>query len=294
MAVGDNGGKPTVVVTGAGGLLGGQVAWTFAERGVNVIAATHKHLDITDAEKVRETLIQANPGVVVHCAAMTNVDDCELDPDRAFAINATGAENVAQAAREAGAAIVHVSTDYVFDGEKGLYTEDDPTNPTQVYGRSKLEGEQRVQAATPWHFIVRSAWIYGPGGKNFLSKLPQLAETNESITAVVDQRGSPTYAPDLAEAITKLVETLDYGVYHVVNEGTCTFAEFCEAAVEILGSQLRVEHVTLADLGRPAPRPKDTSLVPKRWLDQGFEALRPWRAAAEAFLTTGATTDAQP
>ncbi len=289
MAVGDRDGRgsrtsvPTVVVTGAGGLLGGQVAWTFAERGANVIAATHKHLDITDARKVRETMISADPGVVVHCAAMTNVDGCEVDADRAFAVNAVGAENVAVAAREAGAAIVHVSTDYVFDGEKGMYAEDDPTEPIQVYGRSKLEGEERVRAATPWHFIVRSAWIYGPGGKNFLSKLPQLAETDESITAVVDQRGSPTYAPDLADAITKLVETLDYGLYHVVNEGPCTFAEFCEAAVEILGSKLRVEHVTLADLGRPAPRPKDTSLVAKRWLDAGFEPLRPWREAAEAF-----------
>ena len=276
--------KPTVFVTGAGGLLGGQVAWTFAERGANVVAATHAHLDITDADKVTSTVIQAAPGVVVHCAAMTNVDACEVEPERAHAINALGAENVAVAAREAGAAIVHVSTDYVFDGERGLYAENDPTNPTQVYGRSKLEGEERVQAATPWHFIIRSAWIYGPGGKNFLSKLPELAKTNESITAVVDQRGSPTYAPDLADGITKLVETLDYGTYHVVNEGTCTFAEFCEAAVEILGSQLRVEHVTLADLGRPAPRPRDTSLVGRRWREQGFEPLRHWREAAEAFL----------
>ena len=151
-----------------------------------------------------------------------------------------------------------------------------------------------MQAATPWHFIVRSAWIYGPGGKNFLSKLPELAETNESITAVVDQRGSPTYAPDLAEAITTLVETLDYGTYHVVNEGTCTFAEFCEAAVEIIGSELRVEHVTLADLGRPAPGRSDTSLVPQALARPGFEPLRHWREAAEAFLPTDATTDAQP
>jgi dTDP-4-dehydrorhamnose reductase len=282
--------KPTVFVTGAGGLLGGQVAWTFAERGVNVIAATHQHLDITDAEKVRATLIQADPGVVVNCAAMTNVDACELEPERAFAINAQGAENVAAGARDAGAAIVHVSTDYVFDGEGGGYAEDGPTNPIQVYGRSKLEGEERVKAATPWHFVVRSAWIYGAGGKNFLSKLPELAQTNESITAVVDQRGSPTYAPDLTDAITKLVETLDYGTYHVVNDGSCTFAEFCEAAVEILGSRLRVEHVTLADLGRPAPRPRDTSLVAGRWLGAGFEPLRHWREAAEAFLRA----DAQP
>jgi dTDP-4-dehydrorhamnose reductase len=289
---------PSVLVTGANGLLGGQVAWTFAKRGVDVIASTHAQLDVTDAEKVRETLIKVDPGVVVHCAAMTNVDACETDPEKAFAVNAQGAENVALAARESGAAMVQVSTDYVFDGEKGNYREDDPTNPIQVYGRSKLEGEERVRAATPWHFVVRSAWIYGPGGKNFLSKLPDLAKTQATtqdgakrlpqegtITAVVDQRGSPTYAPDLAEGIAALVETLDYGTYHIVNQGNCTFAEFCEAAVEIMGAALRVEHVTLADLGRPAPRPRDTSLLTPRWLDAGFEPLRPWREAAEAFLT---------
>ncbi len=275
---------PTVLVTGAGGLLGGQVAWTFAQRGVNVIASTHAQLDVTDAEKTLETIIKVDPGIVVHCAAMTNVDACEEDPEAAFLINAQGAENVAVAAREAGAAIVAVSTDYVFDGEKGSYSEEDPTNPIQTYGRSKLEGEDRVMAATPWHFIVRSAWIYGRGGKNFLSKLPELAKTNRSITAVVDQRGSPTYAPDLAAAIADLVGTVDYGIYHVVNAGTCTFAEFCEAAVEIMGAALIVEHVALADLGRPAPRPRDTDLVGKHWTDAGFESLRPWRDAAEDFL----------
>jgi dTDP-4-dehydrorhamnose reductase len=277
--------KPTVFVTGAGGLVGGQVAWTFAERGVNVIAATHVHLDITDADKVRTSIIQADPGIVINGAGMTDVDACESDPDRAFAINAVGAENLAVAAREAGAAIVQFSSDYVFDGTEGMYVEDDQTNPIQVYGRSQLEGEERVRAATPWHFIVRSAWIYGAGGKNFISKhLPRLLASGEPITAVSDQHGSPTYAPDLADAVTKLVETLDYGIYHVVNEGTCSFAEFAEAAVELVGAKNEIKRMPVADLGRPAPRPLHTSLVAKHWLDHGFEPLRPWREAAEAFL----------
>ena len=277
--------KPTVFVTGARGLLGGQVAWTFAERGVNVIAATHAHLDVTDLDKVRSSVIQADPGVVIHCAAMTDVDACEQDPERAFAVNALGPENVAIAAREAGAAIVHLSSDYVFDGTKGLYTEDDPTNPIQVYGRSKLEGDERVRAATPWHFIVRSAWIYGVGGKSFISKhLPQLLGSGEPISAVDDQCGSPTYAPDLAEAIAKLVETLDYGTYHVVNEGTCSFADVAEAALEIVGASNELKRVPAASFGRPAPRPHDTSLVAARWREAGFEPLRHWREAVEAFL----------
>jgi dTDP-4-dehydrorhamnose reductase len=283
--------KPTVFVTGAGGLVGGQVAWTFAERGVNVIAATHAHLDITDAYKVRTSIIQADPSIVINGAGMTDVDACESDPDRAFAINALGAENLAVAAREAGSAIVQFSSDYVFDGTKGMYVEDDQTNPIQIYGRSQLEGEERVRAATPWHFIVRSAWIYGAGGKNFISKhLPRLLASGEPINAVDDQCGSPTYAPDLADAITKLVETLDYGTYHVVNEGTCSFAEFAEAAVELVGAKNEIKRMPVADLGRPAPRPLQTSLVAKHWLDHGFEPLRHWREAAEAFLRA----DSQP
>ena len=286
--------KPTVFVTGAGGLLGGQVAWTFAQRGANVIAATHKHLDITDLDKVRTSVIQADPGVVINGAGMTDVDACESDPDRAFAINALGAENLAVAAREAGAAIVHVSSDYVFDGTKGMYIEDDQTNPIQVYGRSKLEGEERVRAATPWHFIVRSAWIYGDGGKNFISKhLPRLLDSGEPINAVDDQCGSPTYAPDLADAITKLVETLDYGTYHVVNEGTCSFADVAEAALEIVGATNEVKRVPVASFGRPAPRPHDTSLVAARWRDAGFEPLRHWREAVESFLRDGIRRDGE-
>jgi len=267
-----------------------KVAWTFAQRGIDVYAFTHAQLDITDADRTREFIGNVKPALVVHCAAMTNVDACELEPDKAFAINAEGSGNVAAAAIEVPAPIVAVSTDYVFDGKKGNYTEFEPTNPIQVYGRSKLEGEQRVRDANPWHFIVRSAWIYGKGGKNFLSKLPELAEGSESITAVVDQTGSPTFAPDLAEAIADLADTENYGTYHIVNEGTCTFAEFCEAAVEILGADLRVDHISVNDLGRPAARPLNTSLVGEVWAKAGFEALRPWRDAAKAFLAPEPTT----
>ena len=294
MAVVGSPGKPTVFVTGAGGLLGGHVAWTFAQRGANVIAATHAHLDVTDLDKVRTSLVQADPGVVINCVAMTDVDACEEDPERAFAVNALGAENVAVAAREAGAAVVHLSSDYVFDGTKGSYVEDDPTNPIQVYGRSKLEGDERVRAATPWHFIVRSAWIYGTGGKNFISKhLPRLLASGEPINAVDDQCGSPTYAPDLAEAITELVETLDYGTYHVVNEGTCSFADAAEAALEIAGASNELNRVPVASLGRPAPRPHDTSLVAAHWREAGFAPLRHWREALESFLRSGLRSDGE-
>jgi dTDP-4-dehydrorhamnose reductase len=273
-----------VVVTGAGGLLGGQVAWTFAQKGIDVYAFTHKQLDITDAKLIGDAVANVNAALVVNCAAMTNVDACELEPGAAFAINSEGAANVAQAAADAGAEVVHISTDYVFDGERGSYTEDDETNPIQVYGRSKAQGDDRVREATALHYVLRSAWIYGPGGKNFLSALPVLAETNASISAVIDQFGSPTYAPDLADAIVKLAGSRKYGTYHVVNDGRCSFAEFCELAVGLMGADLEVKHTTLESLGRPAPRPRDASLLSVGWVKAGFEPLRHWEDAARAFL----------
>jgi dTDP-4-dehydrorhamnose reductase len=273
-----------VLVTGAGGLLGGQSAWTFAQQGVDVYAFTHAQLDITDRDAVRAQMERIRPAVVVHTAAMTNVDACETDPDRAYLVNATGSGNLAEAAAAVGASIVAVSTDYVFDGDNAPYSENSPTNPIQVYGRSKLEGEEAVRAANPRHFIVRSAWIYGAGGKNFLSKLPELAETNESINAVVDQFGSPTFAADLAAAIADLVTSEAFGTLHIVNQGRCSFAEFCETAVNLLISDLRVNHVKLDDLGRPAPRPRDTSMTAPAWAAAGFPPLRPWQEAAADFI----------
>jgi dTDP-4-dehydrorhamnose reductase len=277
-----------VLVTGAGGLLGGQVAWTFAQRGVDVYAFTHAQLDITDADAVREQVEAVKPGVVIHPAALTNVDACERDPERAYLVNATGSRNVAAAAAAVDAAVVAVSTDYVFDGEHAPYAENAPTDPIQEYGRSKLAGEVAVREVNPRHFIVRSAWIYGPGGKNFLSKLPELAahaaEDGQAINAVVDQYGSPTYAPDLAEAIFDLVLTQAYGTLHVVNTGRCSFAEFCETALKLLLADVQVNHVRLGELDRPAPRPRDTYMVSPAWEAAGFAPLRPWQEAAADFV----------
>jgi dTDP-4-dehydrorhamnose reductase len=272
-----------VVVTGAGGLLGGAVANLYSDRGARVDAFDHRSLDITNAEEVHATIERARPDLIVHCAAMTNVDACESDPDAAFAVNGEGSHNIANAASHVGAKVALVSTDYVFDGTKGNYTEDDETNPIQVYGESKLAGEHAVREGTERHFIVRSAWIYGPGGKNFISKLPALASQDE-ISAVNDQRGSPTYAPDLAEAIAQLAETEHFGTFHVVNSGFCSFSELCRYALQTLGAKTNVKEVEVASLGRPAPRPHDTTLVGAAWTRLGFAPLRSWREAVTSFV----------
>jgi dTDP-4-dehydrorhamnose reductase len=280
----------TVLVTGAGGLLGRETARALDEAGAVVSPRDRAVLDVTERDEVLSMIDAVGPDVVVHCAAMTDVDACENDPDRAFAVNAEGSRNVAEAAERAGAAVVAVSTDYVFDGRSGGYAEDDEPNPIQVYGRSKLAGEEAVREVCSRHFVLRSAWIYGEGGKNFLSRLPGFVRDGVDIKAVADQRGSPTYAPDLAGAVVRLSETQAYGTYHVVNGGACTFAEFCRFALEALGASIGMEEVSVSELGRPAPRPHDTSLVSRAWEEAGFDALRSWRDAATAFAEVARTS----
>jgi dTDP-4-dehydrorhamnose reductase len=273
-----------VLVTGAGGLLGREVARALRGRSCEVVALTRSDLDVAHAQAVHDTIEGVRPSAVVHCAAMTDVDGCETDPGRAWAVNAEGSRIVAAAAARAGAEILAVSTDYVFDGQKGSpYTEGDVTHPVQEYGRSKLGGERFVLEENARHYIVRSAWIYGVGGKNFLSRLYGLVRDQGRITAVVDQTSSPTYARDLAEAITDLLASSAYGLYHVTNEGACTFAAFCRHALGVAGIPAHIEEVSWRDLGRAAPRPANTSLDNAAWRAAGFPGLRPWTEAAKAF-----------
>lgn len=278
----NGGGTGVVLITGAGGLLGGEVARAL-EGAADVRALGHGELDVTDADRVREVVEALRPEAVVHCAAMTNVDACETEPERAEAVNVDGSANVARAADALGAEVVAVSTDYVFDGSRAPYTEEDPPNPIQAYGRTKLGGEEAVRAATDRHYVVRSAWIYGAGGKNFLSKVPGILRSGSPLKAVGDQRSSPTYARDLAGAIVELIGSSRYGTYHVVNEGSCSYAEWCRLAAEVLGAE-DVEEISGADLDRPAARPGDTSLDGPAWRAAGFPRLRDWSAAAKAYV----------
>jgi dTDP-4-dehydrorhamnose reductase len=272
-----------VLVTGATGLLGRTITHLL---GGKVHALALEQLDVSDRAAVLEAVRAVRPTFVVHCAALTDVDECERYGDRNWAVNAEGAGYVADAAEDVGAEIVALSTDYVFDGEKGLYSESDEPNPIQEYGRAKLAGEDRVREANPRHYIVRSAWIYGPGGKNFMSKVPELVRAGAPIKAISDQRGSPTFAIDLAEAILTLEGSGAYGTYHVVNAGTCSSAEFTRHTISVLGAQVPLEEVSRFDVPRLAPRPGDTSLVGEAWAKAGFAGLRPWQEACEAFIRT--------
>lgn len=273
-------GAADVVVLGAGGLLGRTLVRFLGDRARGF---SHAELDITDENAVGEAISSVRPALVVNCAAMTNVDACESEPEQAWAVNARGPGHIARAAADVGAGVVHVSTDYVFDGARGAYTEADETNPIQVYGRAKLAGEDLVRNGNQRHYVVRSAWIYGAGGHNFVSRIPGLVAQGGVVRVVGDQRSSPTFAPDLAAAVSSLAESGSYGTYHVVNEGSCSYAEFAQHIAELDDGPAEVVAIASSEVPRPAPRPRDSSLVGAAWSERGFAPLRVWREAAAEY-----------
>lgn len=276
-----------VFVTGAAGLVGRAVAEHCASLGDEVFAFDHHALDISNQSAVHSTLQQTRPEVVINCAAWTDVDGCESDPAHAQRANAFGPELLAEACREIDALLMTISTDYVFDGTKrGFYTQRDQPQPISVYGRSKLDGERRAQASWARTIVVRSGYIFGAGGKNFLSTLLPRAARGEILNAISDMIGTPTYAPDLARRMRELA-TLDLpGVFHVVNAGDgASFETFARTALEMVGlTSAPLETVQLADLHRPAPRPHNSRLR-CLWSDALDLAPMPhWTDALHSFV----------
>ncbi len=275
-----------VLVTGARGMLGRELCEALEGR-QEVIGVDLEDFDVTVEAAVREAVAAITPEAVVHCAAWTDVDACERDPARAFQHNAQGTWNVAAAAAEVGAVVAYISTDYVFDGKKREpYSEFDAPNPLNVYGASKLAGEGAVRDLVPRHYIVRSAWLFGAGGKNFVSTILKAAASRDEIRVVGDQFGSPTYAPDLAQAIANLVlsQRLLPGTYHLVNSGVCSRAELAAEALSAAGKRVRVEPITSAEWPSPARRPAYSALR-SRWLElQNLPGLRDWREAVRSYL----------
>src|SRR5947209_4686260 len=272
-----------ILITGAGGMVGRALADHCRARGDEVAAFDRAGLDITDEVAVREAFGRARPDAAINCAAWTDVDGCELDPQRAFLVNSKGVELLATAARLAGASFVTVSTDYVFDGRKpeGFYTQRDDPHPLSAYGASKLEGERRAHIASARTSVVRSGWIFGPGGKNFLATVVARARRGERLKAISDSYGTPTYAPDLAARLRELAELDLPGVYHVVNGGEGTSYEgFARAASEAAGATgVEIESILMDSLKRPAPRPRNSRMRCLLSDGLGLPPLRDWRAA---------------
>lgn len=245
-----------IIVTGCNGQLGRAVNLFFKDnKDINFVNTDVGELDITDIDKVMELAREVQPYAIINCAAHTGVDACETEYDKAFKINAIGPRNLSIAARETGAKLMHISTDYVFDG-KGTrpYVETDATNPQGAYGSTKLAGENFVKDFADRYFILRTAWLYGDG-KNFAKTMLRLSETNEKVRVVGDQFGSPTSASELTKAINALLFTENYGMFHATCEGSCSWAEFAREVFRLAGKTTKVEAITTEEFGAPAPRP---------------------------------------
>jgi dTDP-4-dehydrorhamnose reductase len=283
-----------VLVTGAKGQLGVELLDVLG-RDDDTVGFDLPELNITKPEAAR-VIAEARPAWVVHAAAWTDVDGCERDPSRALLVNGEGTRRVAEACRAIGAGLVYLSTDYVFDGRKGApYRETDPVSPLSAYARSKVAGEEAVRAAAPRWAIVRTAWLFGASGKNFVKTIVEKAAAGGPLRVVDDQVGSPTYARDLAEAIAQLVSRGLTGTYHLTNAGSCSWYAFTRAIVEEAGLvHVAVTPMTTAELGRLAPRPAHSVLANHAWAAAGLRPLRPWREALTAMLKEWKKTDTFP
>ena len=245
-----------IIVTGCNGQLGRAVNLFFKDnKDISFVNTDVGELDITNIDKVMELAREVQPYAIINCAAHTGVDACETEYDKAFKINAIGTRNMSIAARETGAKLMHISTDYVFDG-KGTrpYVETDATNPQGAYGSTKLAGENFVKDFADRYFILRTAWLYGDG-KNFAKTMLRLSETNDKGRVVGDQFGSPTSASELTKAINALLFTENYGMFHATCEGSCSWAEFAREVFRLAGKTTKVEAITTEEFGAPAPRP---------------------------------------
>ena len=276
-----------VMVTGSAGLVGRAVVTHASARGETVVGFDHAALDIADKAAIENAFAAERPEVVINCAAWTDVDGCELDRENAMNQNARGPELLASACRKAGALFVTISTDYVFDGARdGFYTQREQPNPINIYGVSKLEGERRAQAVWARTAVVRSGYIFGSGGKNFLSTLIMRARRGEPLTAINDSFGTPTYAMDLAARLYEIARLDLPGIYHAVNAGDgASFDDFARSAVEIAGLQQDlVQSVSLETLKRPAPRPRNTRLRCLLSEAIGLKPLPNWHDALSRFV----------
>jgi len=274
------------MIVGTDGQLGWELGRLLVQDGAQqIVALGRAALDVADRRAVERGVEKSRPEVVINCAAFTDVDGCEDERERAFLVNATGAHNVARAAHRVGAKLVHISTDYVFAGDQSApRVETDPTVPINVYGASKLEGEQRVQEACPEHFIVRTAWLYGLHGKNFVKTMVRLGKKGEPINVVNDQHGSPTWTRDLAKQIKRLFPAAPYGTYYASSQGHCTWYEFTLEIFRQLGVKTQVSPVLSEHYVQPAGRPKNGVMDNARLKALGLDVMPPWQEGLKQFL----------
>lgn len=284
-----------ILIIGSEGMLGSALLSSFKGPDIEVIGtdirAEKNPLDITKPDDTTDFIKQVRPDVVIHVAAYTDVDGCELNLNDAYLINSEGTKNIANACKQIGAFLIYISTDFVFDGNKAMpYIEDDVPSPISIYGRSKLQGEQRVRQLLEQYLIIRTSWLFGESGKNFVDTIIKKAESGEPLRVVDDQRGSPTYAKDLADAIVAILLTahdVKLTTLHITNSGSCTWYDFAKEIIRGKGMKgVNVEPVSSDQIKRPAKRPKMSILDNTRFIKASGGSLPSWQDALARYLSS--------
>ncbi|HJW86055.1 MAG TPA: dTDP-4-dehydrorhamnose reductase [Candidatus Brocadiaceae bacterium] len=280
-----------ILVTGARGMLGRYLVGMLSKLpvagnvGLEVTATDREQLDITHPQNTSRFISDCKPDVIVNCAAFTNVDACETQVSDAFAVNATGAKSIAMAGKEVGAKIVHISTDYVFDGSKmDSYCETDKPNPLSVYGKSKLEGELAIQEIADNYAILRTAWVFGPYRRNFVTAILDRGKKDRKVSVVTDQHGSPTYTADLSQAVWNVISQDVRGLCHFTNTGKCSRYDWAKKIFELTGEQVSVLPMKTADYKRAAVVPQNSALNCAKYMLATGHKIRPWQEALEEYL----------
>lgn len=282
-----------ILVLGSQGMLGRELVSRlpgFAHASfspITVIAANHGQVDIIQGADTSRFIVRESPDVIINCAAFTNVDACETHISEAFAVNATGVKNIALAGKEIGAKLIHISTDFVFDGTKNeSYTETDQPNPVSMYGKSKHKGELAIQETSDTYTIIRTAWLYGHDKKNYVTTILDIGKRKGSVSVVTDQCGSPTYTADLSYAIWMIISKNLQGIYHVANTGTCSRYEWARKIFELTGDQVSLYPLKTEDYKRAATVPPNSTLNCLKYTTASGHTMRPWQEALEEYLGT--------
>ncbi|WP_415952701.1 dTDP-4-dehydrorhamnose reductase [Methanobrevibacter woesei] len=273
-----------VLITGSNGMLGHDLIDVLDGKH-ELIKTTSKSLDITDEDKVKDYIVNENPDIVINSAAYTDVDGCETNEEIAYKVNGEGVKNLALACKVVDCPLLHISTDYVFNGENNKpWMEDDEVGPISIYGKSKLQGEEAIESILDKFFIIRTSWLYGINGGNFPKTMLELAKTHDTLTVVTDEIGTPTYTLDLAQAISELIETEYYGIYHITNSDYCSWFDFAKYIFEVKNINVNVVPVTAEEFARPASRPHYSVLNNSNWVNNGFKPLRSYKEAIKDYL----------
>jgi dTDP-4-dehydrorhamnose reductase len=275
-----------ILVTGSHGMLGTDLINLLRGKDLEAIDVPHEDaLDITHKDEVLRFVLKCMPDIIINCAAFTNVDKCETEREIAFKVNALGPRNITTAAKRCGAKVVQISTDFVFDGNSDRpYVEEDQPNPLSEYGKSKLEGERNIQDNCNTFLIVRTSWLFGRNGINYVEKMLELAERKKELSIVDDETGSPTYTVDLAEALWTLIEQKCEGIFHVANEGSCSRYEWARKIFEITGYDININPIKSHQYKRPAKVPLNSTLNCQKLTTTTGLRMRHWEETLKAYL----------